>query len=530
MKLTSTIAITLTIMLAAFLAGCREEPVVVAEDDDPAEVLDSLEIKLAWVSYRFNMERWQSLTGQAADSLEFFDRLRRDLLDDSRTYGVLKDARSKLGDELYQRRLELLLPELVRANVDAQDITSGVADSLARFFETEWRRVDGRVTTKSDAKQAMIYARRRLDREAAYRGLSAPGELVAGQVGRLVRLRNQVARRLGYNDYLSLYARANQIDLNDYESLIQRVDSLTRPAYERLLSELRSGFGSNDFEVWDFANRFANTLTESDGYFPVDSQLVFARRAFDSLGFNLDKLPIYLNLDEAAGNSADLTIITVHPPDDVRIVGHLANGYESFRLLTEKLGVAVQASAVDQHEFLLTNLTEGGWDLTTSAVFERFFTRPSWLRGNTGMSPGTIERFHTALRALELLHLRLELVDALFEYEAYRSAAGDLNELYWELFERFLDLPAHRDVQPWAGKAELCNNPMAFYRRLAGEAAGAQTWHYLDQHYTESAASELGAFLRHNYFRFGTRYEWTDLVERATGQPLTTDYLAESFR
>jgi peptidyl-dipeptidase A len=508
--------------------GCKEEPVVTVSDD-PVMVLDSLEAKLAWVTLRSGQEKWRELTGLGADSVEFFADLRRELTSDARIYGVLKDARTHLTDELDQRRLELVLPDLVRAHVDAQDITVGVADSLRAFYGTEWCRVDGRLTSLSDAARTVAVGRRRSDREAAYRGLTGLGEQMAGQVGRLIRLRNQVARRLGYNDYLSLYARANRLDLNVYVYLIEQVDSLTRPAYRRLLTELRSGFGGDDFQVWDFANRFANTLSEADQYFPVDSQLTYARRAFEALGFPLADLPIYLRLAESQATTADLNLLYLQVPHDIRLAGRLAPGFDSYCFLMEALSKGVHATAVDQSDFLLAGQWDEGWSFATASVFRRLCLSKARMGECAAMPSGTIERFQTARRAVDLLDLRLLLVDAMFEYEAYRSTAGDLNEVYWDLFEQYVEFPAHRDLQPWAGKSELTLKPLAFFRRLEGKAAGAQTWKYLKEHYASTESAEMGSFLRHNYFRFGARYDWPDLVERATGQPSSAAFIAEPY-
>ena len=522
------ITVLILVVCCGLWTGCKEEPVVTV-NDDPALVLDSLETKLAWVTLRSGQERWLELTGHRADSIDFFADLRRELTSDSRIYGILKDARTHLTDELDQRRLELVLPELVRAHVDAQDITAGVADSLRDFYGTEWCRVDGRVTSLTDAARMVAYGRRRSDREAAYRGLTGLGEQMAGQVGRLIRLRNQVARRLSYNDYLSLYARANRLDLNTYVDLIQLVDSLTRPAYRRLLTELRSGFGSDDFQVWDFANRFANTLSEVDQYFPIDSQMVYARRTFEALGFPLADLPIYLHVGESQTATADLNLLYLQVPHDVRLAGRLAAGFDSYCLLIEALSGGVHATAVDQSDFLLAGQWDEGWSFATASVFRRLCLSNARLQECGAMPAGTIVRFQTARQAVDLLSLRLLLVDAMFEYEAYRSTAGDLNEVYWDLFEQYVELPAHRDLHPWAGKSELTLEPLTFFRRLEGRAAGAQTWKYLREHYASTENAELGSFLRHNYFRFGARYDWPDLVERATGQPSSAAFIAEPY-
>ena len=70
--------------------------------------------------------------------------------------------------------------------------------------------------------------------------------------------------------------------------------------------------------------------------------------------------------------------------------------------------------------------------------------------------------------------------------------------------------------------------PLSFYHSLLGRAAGNQSWAYLTDYYLQPVGNtELAAFLKHNYFRFGSRYGWRDQLERATGQALDLRYLTE---
>jgi peptidyl-dipeptidase A len=58
----------------------------------------------------------------------------------------------------------------------------------------------------------------------------------------------------------------------------------------------------------------------------------------------------------------------------------------------------------------------------------------------------------------------------------------------------------------------------------------AQTISYVKQKYGPIVDNpDFGVFLRENYFRFGARYDWRELLERGTGEKLDPKYLIATF-
>jgi hypothetical protein len=129
-------------------------------------------------------------------------------------------------------------------------------------------------------------------------------------------------------------------------------------------------------------------------------------------------------------------------------------------------------------------------------------------------------------RERSIVLLRLQLVDLMFEYEGYKNPHRDLNELYWGLFERYMLLPRHDDIKPWAATIELIDRPLALHNDLLGRIIAAQTLAYLRR--TSGVVvgnAETRSFLVQNYFRFGSRYDWRELLQRGTGESLNPKYL-----
>ena len=150
----------------------------------------------------------------------------------------------------------------------------------------------------------------------------------------------------------------------------------------------------------------------------------------------------------------------------------------------------------------------------------------TWLRQHVGVSEAAMRNFAAANRHRVIIGLRLMLLRAAFEYEAYRRTAGDINKLYWDLFEKYLMLPRHEDLKPWALDADYVARPLQSQYDLLGAVVAGQTLAYFNaMQGGMSDNPETRSYLVHNYFRHGSRYAWTDLLERGTGERPNPGYL-----
>jgi len=489
-------------------------------------VLDSLEHKLTWLDYRIGLEEWDSLTTGESDSLQFFRDLYREVLGDEETYQALRNRRSAVEGDFDQRRYDLLYPLLVRTQIDLSTTARQVYDSLADFYSRPWCRLDERTISIEEARRLSTTARRGVDREAAYRAMGDPGELTRQLAARLYRLRNQAARRMGYNDYFSLSAGLVNVEVEEYRRFIDQVDSLTRREYERTVQDLRASMSDDEFEVWDWEDRFRNVQEEIDPLLPAEGQMTLLDTSLEGLDFDLDNLPIYWRVNPQMADAADLKVILVNVPQDIRIVATLAGGLSGYQELMREVGIAVAAAKSGQDSQLLARKVHPVWTHAIARLFELFTLDPGWLGQAVGAAPGLQTRVIRAAHASELLQLRLLLTSARFEYEAYRNADRDLNSLYWDLFVQYTGLPRHDDLSPWAADPGFLERPLDAYYRLLGRCVAAQNLAYLVNHYGRIYnQAEVGSFLVHNYLRHGARYEWRDLLERATGEPLSIRYL-----
>jgi peptidyl-dipeptidase A len=113
-------------------------------------------------------------------------------------------------------------------------------------------------------------------------------------------------------------------------------------------------------------------------------------------------------------------------------------------------------------------------------------------------------------------------VRLVFEFEAYNNPNRDLNQLYWNLVDRYMFLPRHEDIKPWAAVIHYTTNPVYLQNYLMADMIAAQSLEYVREQYGPPVDnSAFRSFLTQNYFRFGSRYRWEEMLERGTGKPLS---------
>jgi hypothetical protein len=514
-----SLRIRLVIVLALTAVGCSQADRLVNRPDARI-TLDSLEVKLAVLQQQTALQAWQLASTGKADSLDFFHALFDQVAGDAEVFSILRTGRATLTDAKDLRRHEVLYPIVLTRAVDHSPAVRDLHDSLAEFYDSAWCRIGDTPLAPRDAWQTMFAGASDSIRQAAFRAVAGPGRAAAGRLARLLRMRNQIAKQFGYNDYLGLVSGTTSLDRGRYAAFIERVDDETRNAFEAFQQS------HNIQRIWNWTASVQSVLQGLDAHLPADSQFVFVSRTLKGWGFDLTKYPIYFHLTNLPDSPADVQVLIVDAPEDIRVVGNLRSGWTGFLDLFEAVGLAIAAAETRGELPAFRRFDDPAWRYGLASLFRQIPTTPAWLTGVLGLSIDQAAKTADALRAVQLLEVRWLLVNAVFEYQLYTAGNRDPNEQYWQLFERYFRLSSHPELQPWAGQERLLTEPLSSLAELQGRTIAAQTIAHIQQRYGELVNNtNVRSFLVENYFRFGSRYLWRELVERGTGEKLNPAYL-----
>jgi peptidyl-dipeptidase A len=170
------------------------------------------------------------------------------------------------------------------------------------------------------------------------------------------------------------------------------------------------------------------------------------------------------------------------------------------------------------------------------AMFMGRLTRdPEWLAGNVGAELSDDDRLDLKrqLRTAMLVAMRWMLVMSYFERELYRDPdRPDLEDLWWGLVEEIQRVrrPDDRDASDWATKIHLSLAPVYYHNYLLGELIASQLGARIRATPgDETGDAAAGDFLRDRVFSAGSIVPWNELIERATGAPLSASDFIRDF-
>lgn len=522
-------AITILVLAVSLIpvSGCRKESISV---DQVIQVLDSLEHKFEWLNYRLSEEMWDWYSSGRADSLKFYQGLYNTVVSDDQTLRTLQNGRRSVSSESDLRRFDLIFATMLRGRVESNPNIVRLRDSLTDINLTFRPEFEGERRTSNELYQIYCNEPDPVRREIAFRAWCQVGLEIGDGLERLIRQRNQMARKAGYNNFLALLFAQKHIKSEEYLGLLRRLDSLSEPVYGRILEGIRSKLNRKEIEIWDLGYANADLRNEVDYYFPVDSQMIIIKRSLKAIGFNLDKLPIYFDLDSREGKSQFATAFSIKPPYDMRVLANLSDGLYSTRVLMHEIGHALHSAHIAQERDLFATTIDSIWAEGMAQIWASLVDEKGWLQQYGHLPASLIDRHLASLRDREIIYLRTTLARLHFEFEAYQNPNRNLNTVYWDLFERYMDLPRHDDIKPWAAAIHYTTRPGYLQNYLYADMITAQTLDFIQKNYTSMVNNPtVGSFLIQNYFRSGSRYKWPELLKRGTDSELNPQFLVEKL-
>lgn len=520
---------TFTIILfASVFLLCSEQK---AKAVDVMPVIDDFEKKTEWLYYRISQESWDFYTTGESDSLDYYMGLYRRLLEQPDLLEAVSAKKPKIDDENDLRRFHLVRSAVLGGKIEDYTDIVFLRDSLSKINITYRAEFEGNKITSNELYKIFRTDNSRSRRESAYRAWVSVGTEMQEGIQSLFKLRNQQAKKAGFNNYFSLSLKHQGIDINQYMKLLSKLDSLSEEPYVSILQKAKGKLRISEPEIWDMSYAYKNIHTKIDEYFPVDSQLKYIKRSLKDIGFNIDKLPIYFDLDSREGKSQYAYAFTIKAPQEMRILANLADGILSTKILMHEIGHALHSAYIKQSHSLFSNsMIDGIWAEGMAQTVAALLNDRQWLIRYAKVPESVADAYLDAKKETDIIYLRTTLMRLHFELEAYQNPQKNLNELYWDLFEKYMMLPRHDNIYPWASIIHYTTHPVYLHNYLYADIIAAQNISYLNENYGSFVAnSNTKSFLVQNYFRFGAKYDWRELLKRGTDSKLKPEFLIQSL-
>ncbi len=507
-------------------------------------LVSSFEQQLAGLEVDFHRAYWDAQIKAAPENDERRAQLELELRrlkgDPEKLERVNEALAEEIHEPLLRRQLEILRLSLTGNQMQDEQREQLVQTSTAveSDFASHRAVVDGRRLTDNEIDEILRSENDESLRRSTWEASKSIGARVSSRVRELARLRNEMARDLGFGDYYQLALDLQEMEEDWLFGVLAELESLTDEPFRSwkrsLDASLSERFGTSELYPWHYADPFFQGVPP-DGKVGLDEQLKdvspdqLVIRTFADWGIDLRQVVESSDLYPRENKCQHAFCLDVDRDGDVRILANVVPGERWVEVMLHESGHAAYDVSIDPDlPYLLrrpahTFVTEG-----MAILSGRLVRNPTWLRMVAGVPSDEVKRLEVLLgkvsAAQSLVFMRWGLVMVYFERALYDDPEADLDSLWWDLVERFqlVPRPPERTAPDWAAKIHVAVAPVYYHNYLLGELLASQ----LERTCVERCgglvgSAEAGRLLRERLFAPGAATRWDELIESATGKPLS---------
>jgi peptidyl-dipeptidase A len=479
---------------------------------------------------------------------------------DTSAFAQIKQIRESgaVKDSLLVREMNIIYNSFLANQVDQKLMEELIQSqtALEQKYSTFRAAVDGKNLTDNEIEKILKTSANSKELQKTWLASKQIGDSVAQDVISIVKMRNAIARKLGFTNYHQMSLKLYDQDAEQIEDLFNELDSLTRGTFMALKADIdaalskKYGISADALMPWHYQNRFFQEApaiynVDLDSYFADKDVVQLSKDYYAGVGLDVSAILAKSDLYEKEGKYQHAFCTHIDRSGDVRVVCNVQNNNQWMNTMLHELGHGVYDKNIDMK--LPYFLRTPAHTFTTEAIammFGRLASNPYWIRDNVGISNEEADKvgmdISKSLRLEQLVFSRWCQVMFRFEKGMYENPDQDLNKLWWDLVEKYqmLKKPEGRNSADWASKIHIALYPCYYHNYQLGELLASQLQAYINTNILKVNATdvvsmsknpEIGSYLLKNVFLPGARYEWNDMIKRATGEELTAKYYAAQF-
>jgi peptidyl-dipeptidase A len=524
-------------------------------DERARRFIDRHDAEIRPLEIEVNRRGWDAdVSGKAEDFLrkqQAEEKLALALADPKRFAELKAIRQAPPTDPILARTIEVLYRQYLERQIPVELLKQMLAldNDIQQEYNVFRPTIDGRAATLNDINNILTQSRDTAERKKTWEASKEIGRRVWPNLKKLVALRNESARRLGFADYHAMRLFIGEQDREQLVKLFDELDELTREPFRRAKREIdaalaaQCGIEPADLRPWHYHDQFfqevpvAPRTVPEDVYKSLDS-IEVCRKFYAGIGLPVDDVLERSSLYEQPGKNPQAFCTDIDRAGDVRILENVVPGREWLGTTLHELGHAVYSKGISRD--LPYPLRNDAHPLTTEGVammFERLAQNVDWLRA-VGANLPDAERYRAAAdksrRDRLLIFARWEQVMFRFEMAMYANPDQDLNRLWWDLVEKYQEVkrPEGRDAPDFAAKYHIVSTPAYYHNYMLGEMFASQLHHAIVKELSAQMGTvpfsaaiyvnqpAVGKFLTQRVFAPGMKYPWNEMIRRATGEEL----------
>jgi peptidyl-dipeptidase A len=511
-----------------------------------SQLLDTFIPKVQQKSKQVNLATWLlETTGSkdAADLKASLDVELKMLFHDEETFKKLEayDKENLISDPILKRQLNVLI-RTFKPNLAPKHLFEKIAakeTELALEYANFRPSLNGQFLSENDIRNILKNDVSKENRLKAWEASKEIGPILSSKIIELVKLRNECAIHLGYNNFFDMQLKLQEVDekwlFKTLDNLAIDSDEIFTKTLDHIYECLAKRFNVHKEEIGPWA--FSEPFCQED---PLDSKeldllcescdfILAATNFYDKLGF--DVRDILKNSDnyERPGKNQHAFCINIDRLNDVRTLNNLAPSIKWLETLLHELGHAIYELNFD-HE-LPWLLKEPPHMITTEAI-ALLAGRQAYRKQSLDLLVGKNkehlkQKAEESLKRRQLIFSRWVLVMTYFERDLYTNPDQDLNTLWWSYVKKYQKISSSGSSWgcDWACKYHIGLAPVYYFSYLLGELFAS----CIEEKFPNFHEETTGKYLKEKIFKPANRLSFYELIKDAVDEELTSKSWIHQF-
>jgi len=396
--------------------------------------------------------------------------------------------------------------------------------------------IDGKKYANGDLDDKFLNEVNPIKRKAIYDARKgASGDIYAPKLIKLVKSRNEFAKKLGYDDYFS-YMLDTGYKTNEKElfNLIEEMDEKTSDTYKKLSSKTEERLAdtykipAHDLQPWHYGLEADDSpITEVNKYFKTkEMPIEIGQTLFKNMGYNTESKSLTLDLYPRDGKNQHAYSFPVDTAKDVRLLMNARPDLDTLETFEHEGGHNFYDLGISLH--LPYFERDCASQATTEAIAMMHGALPvkeKSLVKMLGITPELATKLEVDRMGESLKFIRFCLHFVTFEKELYKNPDQDLKKLWYESEKKYLNrnMPKILDNRWASEKIHLVAAPAYYHSYFKAEIMWAQLY--------EAASKKLGNLTENpktanlfnsKLFRLGQSLKEAGAIKHFTGKEFST--------
>jgi len=479
----------------------------------------------------------------------------KNYFNDKSRFEKIKEFLKITTDSLEKRQLEILYMVYLSCQGDKELMKKIIEKeaNIEQIFNTFRAKIEEKELTDNEIKQILQNETDSEKLKQAWKASKKQGEIVEKELIELVKLRNELARSLGFENYYIMSLELDEQTEKEIEEIFIKMEETTAESFKKLKNEMdnvlseRYKIEKKELQPWHYQDLF---FQEAPNVYDLDLEGIYGKdvikasqKFYEDAGLDVKDILEKSDLYEKQGKYQHACCIDMDCEGDIRIVQNTKNNEHWAGTTLHELGHAVYCKGYTKTSlpFLLKGSAHTFTTEAIALLFERNIKNNLFLKKYYEINDEKLKKFEVqikkSLQAEQLIFSKWSQVMFNFERELYKNPDQNLNKLWWDLINKYQKIDFYRDEPDWASKIHLASAPIYYHNYLLGKILASQLNNYIvknilnetDIRNPDYSDKKVGDYLDKNIFIPGKMYRWDKLIEDATKEKLTSKYFIEEF-